>query len=71
MGRTLAENRHKITADAAKKRKSDGEETAEPLEPADAPAALEPPEARHVAATDPDGGEVYVITSATPRQPGW
>ena len=35
----------KITADAAKKRRNDGEETAEPLEPADAPAALEPPSA--------------------------
>jgi hypothetical protein len=62
----------KITADAAKKRRNDGEETAEPLEPADAPAALEPP--RQPAAApppDPDGGEVYVITSAKSRQPGW
>ena len=33
----------KITADAARKRRNDGEENAEPLEPADAPAALEPP----------------------------
>ena len=63
----------KITADAAKKRRNDGEETAEPLEPAAAPAALEPPPLKPAAAPppDPDGGEVYVITSAKPRQPGW
>jgi len=62
-----------ITADAARKRKNDGEENAEPLEPADAPAALEPPTLKPAAAQppDPDGGEVYVITSAKPRQPGW
>ena len=63
----------KITADAARKRRNDGEENAEPLEPADAPAALEPPTLKPAAAQppDPDGGEVYVITSAKPRQPGW
>ncbi len=63
-----------ITADAARKRRNDGEENAEPLEPADAPAALEPPPTLKPTATqppDPDGGEVYVITSAKPRQPGW
>jgi len=62
----------KITADAARKRRNDGEENAEPLEPADAPAALEPP-VKSAAAQPPDsdGGEVYVITSAKPRQPGW
>jgi hypothetical protein len=62
----------KITADAARKRRADGEENAEPVEPADAPAALEP--ARKPAAPPPpdqDGGEIYVITSAKPRQPGW
>ena len=63
----------KITADVARKRRNDGEEIAEPLEPADAPAALEPPVLKPVAAQppDPDGSEVYVITSAKPRQPGW
>jgi hypothetical protein len=63
----------RITAEAARKRRSDGEENAEPLEPADAPAALEPPALKPAAAQppDPDGGEVYVITSAKPRQPGW
>jgi hypothetical protein len=65
----------KITADAARKRRNDGEENAEPLEPADAPAALEPPTLTPAAAPPPDpdggGGEVYVITSAKPRQPGW
>ena len=62
----------KITADAAKKRRNDGDETAEPLEPADAPAALEPPRKPAAAPPpDPDGGEVYVITSAKPRPPGW
>jgi hypothetical protein len=62
----------RITAEAARKRKNDAEEDAEPLEPADAPAALEP--ALKPAAAPPpetDGGEVYVITSAPPRQPGW
>ena len=33
----------RITAEAARKRRSDGEENAEPVEPADAPAALESP----------------------------
>jgi hypothetical protein len=63
----------KITVDAARKRRNDGEESAEPLEPADAPAALEPPVLGSVAAQppDPDGGEVYVITSAKPRPSGW
>jgi hypothetical protein len=62
----------KITAEAAKKRRSDGEEDDEPPEPADAPAAPEPPApAPTPTPPDPDGGEVYVITSAPPRQPGW
>jgi hypothetical protein len=63
----------KITAEAAKKRRNDGEDDAEPMEAADTPAALEPP-ARKPATPPPpdsDGGEVYVITSAKPRQPGW
>ena len=62
----------KITAEAAKKRRSDGEEDDEPPEPADAPAALEPSAPKPAPPPpDPDGGEVYVITSAPPRQPGW
>ena len=63
----------KITADAARKRRNDSEESAEPLEAADTPAALEPPAPGPAAAQppDPDGGEVYVITSAKPRPSGW
>jgi len=63
----------KLTADAAKKRRTDGEEPAEPPEPADAPTALEPPPLKPAApqAPEADSGEVYVITSAKPRQPGW
>jgi hypothetical protein len=61
----------RLTAEAAKKRRGDGEETAEPLEPMDAPAALEPVTPAAAPPTEPDGGEVYVITSAPPRQPGW
>ena len=63
----------KLTADAARKRRNDGEEHAEPPEPADAPAALEPPALKPAAPQLPeaDGGEIYVITSAKPRQPGW
>jgi hypothetical protein len=60
----------KITADAAKKRRSDEELLALP-EPADQPALPEPP-APPVAQESPaEPGEVYVITSAKPRQPGW
>jgi hypothetical protein len=62
----------RLTADTARKRRNDAEETAEPVEPADAPAALEPPNPAAPAPPEPDdGGEVYVITSAPPRQPGW
>ena len=63
----------KLTTDAARKRRNDGEEHAEPPEPADAPTALEPPPLKTAAPQPPeaDGGEVYVITSARPRQPGW
>jgi hypothetical protein len=61
----------KLTAEAAKKRRSDAEETAEPVEATDAPAALEPPNPAAPAPPEPDGGEVYVITSAPPRQPDW
>jgi hypothetical protein len=61
----------KLTAEATRKRRGDAEETAEPVEPADAPAALEPPKASASPPPEPDGDEVYVITSAPPRQPGW
>ncbi len=62
----------KLTAEAARKRRSDGEDPA-PAEPADAPAALEPPPVKAAVPPPPDadGGEVYVITSAKPRhEPG-
>ena len=63
----------KITADAAKKRRLEGEEESEPLEPAELPAIGEPPAIASSAAQDPDpdSDEVYVITSAKPRQPDW
>jgi hypothetical protein len=63
----------KITAEAAKKRRNDGEDDAEPMEAADTPAALEPPARKPATPPPPDSdrGEVYVITSAKPRQPGW
>jgi hypothetical protein len=61
----------KITADAAKKRRGDRDEPEALPEPADRPAILESSAAP--AAQDPDPGpsEVYVITSAKPRQPDW
>jgi hypothetical protein len=61
----------KITVDAAKKRRGDGDEREALPEPADAPAPPElsaPPAVRDSPA---ESGEVYVITSAKPRQPGW
>ena len=62
----------KITAEAARKRRDDGGEDAEPPEPADVPAAPEPPAPKPVTPPpDAEGGEVYVITSARPRPPGW
>ena len=64
----------KLTAEAARKRRNDGEDPTEPVEPADAPVALEPPSVKPAATPPPDdegGGEVYVITSAKPRpEPG-
>jgi hypothetical protein len=58
----------KLTADAAKKRRDDDER----LEPSEAPA-IEPPAALKAPSpeADPPPTEVYVITSAPPRQPGW
>ena len=62
----------RLTAEAARKRRGDGEESAEPVEPTDAPAAVEPPKpASPPPPPESDGGEVYVITSAPPRQPDW
>jgi len=58
----------KLTADAAKKRRDDDERP----ESSEAPA-IEPPAALKTPApeADPAPTEVYVITSAPPRQPGW
>ena len=48
------------------------DEEAPAPEPADAPAALEPPSVKPAAPPpDDDGGEVYVITSAKPRDDRW
>ena len=62
----------KIT-ETAKKRRNDGDQQAEPPEPGGSATALEPPALGPASARtpDPDPGEVYVITSAKPRQPGW
>jgi hypothetical protein len=60
----------KLTADAAKKRRPDDDD--ERPEPADAPVIPEPPALKPPAAeAAPDSGEVYVITSAKPRQASW
>jgi len=61
----------KITTDAAKKRGGDGEGRQALPEPADTPAIPEPPTQPAVPDPAPGPGEVYVITSAKPRQPGW
>jgi len=61
----------KITVDAAKKRRGDGDEREALPEPADVPAPPElsaPPAVRDSPA---ESGEVYVITSAKPRLPRW
>jgi hypothetical protein len=60
----------KITADGAKKRPSEDDEQAPP-EPADAAGPAAPPALPAARDPDPGPGEVYVITSAKPRQPGW
>jgi hypothetical protein len=61
----------KITAEVAKTRRAErGEDEAEPPEPSDSPAAPEAQTPRPGPASEPAGGEVYVITSAKPRQPG-
>jgi hypothetical protein len=61
----------KITADGAKKRPGEDEEQQAPSEPADAAGLAGPPAAPAARDPDPGPGEVYVITSAKPRQPGW
>lgn len=58
----------KLTAEAARKSRADSEE---PAGQADAPAALEPPKPTASPPPEPGRDEVYVITSAPPRQPGW
>ncbi len=59
----------RITAEAAKKLRADGEDPEDLPEPADAPAVpeLTVPPAPQEAAAEP--GEIYVITSAKPRPP--
>ncbi len=58
----------KAAADSAKKRRPDDEHP----EPSDVPAVPEPPALKAPAAEPAaEPSEVYVITSAKPRQPGW
>jgi hypothetical protein len=61
----------KITGDAAKKRRGDGDERQALPEPADTPALPEPPAPPAAQDASSEPGEVYVITSAKPRPPGW
>jgi hypothetical protein len=61
----------KITADGVKKRRSEDEEQQAPPEPADAAGLAVPPALPAAPDPDPRPGEVYVITSAKPRQPDW
>jgi hypothetical protein len=59
----------KATADSTKKRRPDDDEHPEP---SDVPAVPEPPALKAPAAEPAaEPSEVYVITSAKPRQPGW
>lgn len=60
----------KITAEVARNRRTEREDEAEPPEPSDSAAAPETPAPRPGPASEAAGGEVYVITSAKPRQPG-
>ena len=59
----------KLTAEAGKNRRAD-EAEADPPEPSDTPAAPEAQTPRPGQTPEPNNGEVYVITSAKPRQPG-
>jgi hypothetical protein len=61
----------KITAGGAKKHRSENDEQQAPAEPADALGLAEPPALAAARDPDPGPGEVYVITSAKPREPGW
>ena len=61
----------KIIADAAKKRRGEGDEHLALPEPADQPTVPEPPAPPSTQVAPAESGEVYVITSAKPRQPGW
>jgi hypothetical protein len=61
----------KVTADGAKQRQSEDEEQQAPPEPADAAGLAVPPARPAAPDPDPRPGEVYVITSAKPRQPDW
>jgi hypothetical protein len=60
----------KITTEAAKKRRGDGDERPALPEPAD-PPALQEPAAPPASQEGAEAGEVYVITSAKPRPSGW
>jgi hypothetical protein len=61
----------KVTADGAKRAPSEDDEQQAPPEPADAASIAEPPAPPAAPDPEPGPGEVYVITSAKPRQPGW
>jgi hypothetical protein len=61
----------KVTTDAAKERHGDGDEREAPPGPADTTARPEVSAPPAVQDSPPESGEVYVITSAKPRQPGW
>jgi hypothetical protein len=61
----------RITTDAARKRRGDGDERQALPEPADPPDLPEPPAPPAAQDSPSEPGEVYVITSAKPRQPGW
>jgi hypothetical protein len=61
----------KITADVARKRHDDGNEPKALPEPADTTVLPEPPAPPPAQDSFSEPGEVYVITSAKPRQPGW
>ena len=61
----------KIAADGAQKRQSENDEQQAPPQPADEPGLAERPALPAAHDPDPGPGEVYVITSAKPRLPGW
>jgi hypothetical protein len=61
----------KITAEASKKLRGGGDERQALPEPADQPVLPEQPAPPAAPDSPTKAGEVYVITSAKPRQPGW